>query len=335
MNSRQPIDPNPCPSEIPSGELPAATALQAYTCRISGLTVRAEMELPGVVPVPVAAGQEDVRVRLRPVPEHLDEATTQGPVWELNARSFLLRLPGIGRFLASDGNTLDMAPEAGTDPADAMPFLLGTGFGALLLQRGEMVLHAAAVAVDGQAYVFCGPSGIGKSSLVAALCAAGCHFVSDDVSAIGVDGHGRPMIWPDGRRLKLFEQSIAHLGLAGRERGAVRSGIGKHYVEPPGPEAGAAVPLGAIYILRDQRLPNEPEFERLSVLDGAQTLLNQSYRLRLALAMAKRRQVAVTAAILRHAPVFHLTRQRDLGRLDATVAALRARWRGLAPDPAC
>jgi len=313
--------------------------LTSYTCRISGLSIISEMEVPGVAPVPVPAGSEDVRIRRRPVPEYLKEATTRGPVWELDERRFLLRLPGIGRFLASDGHTLDMDPDPGTDPKDAMPFLLGTGFGALLLQRGGLVLHAASVAVDGRAYVFCGRSGIGKSTLAAALCNAGCLFVNDDVCAVGSNETCTPVLWPDGRQLKLFEESIARLDLDSRRRGVVRAGTGKHYVEPPlakkgGLGADVPVPLAAVYVLRDQTLPNEGGIEQLSPLNGAQALLNESYRPRLDLAMARgSRQVAVTAAILGHAPIFRLTRPRDLRGLADTAAELKAHWRGLAGNP--
>ncbi|WP_448192477.1 hypothetical protein [Azospirillum sp. sgz301742] len=301
------------------------------TYRIAGLTVAAEMELPGVVPLTAPPGEVDVHIRRRPVPDRLEGATIHGPVWEMEGRRFLLRLPAIGRFLAEDGRTLDMEPAPGTDPADAMPFLMGTGFGILLHQRGGMVLHAASVAAEGQAYAICGRSGAGKSTLVAALCQAGCNFVSDDVSAIALDDGGRPVLWPDGRQFKLFEESIAFCDLEEQRRGAVRTGIGKHYVEPPGPAGDGPVPLAAIYILRDQKPPLHAGIERLPPLDAAQALLNESYRPRMVLAMAKTsRQVAMTAAILRHVPVFHLTRPRDLDRLADTVTAVQAHWRGLA-----
>jgi hypothetical protein len=304
---------------------------QMYTYRISGLTVRAEMELPGVSPAP--ADNVDVHIRQRPVPEFLEEPTMHGTVWELNERNFLLRLPDIGRFLACGGHTLDVEPAEGTNLADAMPFLLGTGFGALLLQRGGLVLHAASVATGGRAYVFCGQSGMGKSTLAAALCRAGCRFVNDDICAVGADETGRPVLWPDGRRLKLFENSIAYLNLDAQRREVVRAGIGKHYVEPPAPavsapDIGAAAKLAAIYILGDQTLPDEAGIEQLSPLNAAQALLDQSYRRRLAMAR-RNREVAATAAILRHVPVFHLTRRRGLDRLADTVNDLQAHWREL------
>lgn len=300
--------------------------------RICGLLIGAELEWPGAIPWPAPDGAEpDVLVRLRPVPEQLEAPTRRGPVWQLDGRRFLLTLPGIGRFLAEDGRILDMEPAPGIDPADALPFLTGTCFGALLHQRGAMVLHASTVEVDGRAIAVCGPSGTGKSSLAAALCAAGCRFVGDDIAAVSLDGAGQPVVWPDGRMLKLSDDSIARCGLEERKRGAVRSGIAKFYVAPAAPGAEEPVPLGGIYVVRDLAPPRHEGFEQLRPIDAAQSLLHQGHRPRLSLAMAlarTSRQVELTAAILRHVPVFHLTRRRELDLLPKTARDVLAHWRG-------
>lgn len=299
--------------------------------RIGGLTVAADMELPGVAEVTIPAGTEQVRVRQRPVPEALLNATTRGAIWEMDESQFLLRLPGIGRFLVDGGHTLDVETAPGTDPADAMPFVLGTAFGALLHQRGRFVLHASSVASDGLAYAICGPSGIGKSTLAAALCRAGCRFVSDDVSVIELTETGRPLLWPDGRRLKLFAESIELFDLAAAQRGAVRCRVGKHYVDPPNSAIESAAPLAGIYILQDQVSPLQGGIERLPILEAAQELLNQSYRPGLVLAMRKQgNQAPMTMAILRHVPVFRLRRPRDPDRLPEVVDQLQSFWKGTA-----
>lgn len=299
--------------------------------RISGLVVGVEMEWPGAIPWPAPQLTEpDILVRLCPVPEHLNAPTRRGPTWELDAKSFLLTLPGIGRFLAEDGRVLHMDPAPGTDPADALPFLTGTCFGALLHQRGAMVLHASTVEMDGRAIAICGPSGAGKSSLAAALCAAGGRFIGDDIAAIGRDDNGHPTVWPDGRLLKLAEDSIARCGLEEQRHGAVRSGIGKFYVAPAKPGTDTPLPLGAIYVLRDAPPSRAEGIERLGAIDSAQALLEQSHRPRLSLAMAQARssrQVELTAAIIRHVPVFHLIRRRDLDLLAHTADMLRSHWR--------
>jgi hypothetical protein len=97
--------------------------------------------------------------------------------------------------------------------------------------------------------------------------------------------------------------------------------------DPPGIGTEGPVPLAAIYILRDRTLPSQPGIEALSPLNAAQSLLIESYRPRLAMAMARRsRQVAITAAILNRNSVFRLTRPRGLELLCGTAAELRAHW---------
>ncbi|MGE5477124.1 MAG: hypothetical protein ACM3Q1_10745 [Bacteroidales bacterium] len=303
------------------------------TYRISSLTVSSEVGLPGAVPLSAESAAPDVVVRLRPVPEHLERTTQQGPNWEVADGHFLLRLPAIGRFLASGGRFLDMQPNPGTDPTDALPFLMGTCFGALLHQRGTMVLHAATVSRDGRAYAVCGPSGAGKSTMAAALNQGGCDFIGDDIAVVDLDGNGRPQVWPDGRRLKLFDDSIHQCGLHEGRGDPVRVGIPKYFVDPVRPGPDAPVPLAAIYVMQAVKAPQPEEIVRLPPIDAAQTLLNQSYRPRLSLAFAAiqgSRQVELTAAILRHVPVFRLDRRLNLERLAHTAETLQTHWRSLA-----
>jgi len=57
-----------------------------------------------------------------------------------------------------------------------------------LLERGAVLLHSAAVVRRGAAYVFFGPSGVGKSTLSHACAAAGDVVISDDLNAIVPEG---------------------------------------------------------------------------------------------------------------------------------------------------
>lgn len=298
---------------------------------IAGLSVASEMALPGVMEG--MPGTPDVEIRLEPVPSRLAEPSVSGPNWEIDASGFLLRLPAIGRLLAREGRQLAIEPDPGVEPRDMLAFALGTGLGALLYQRGITVLHASAVARDDQAFAFCGPSGIGKSTLAAALCKAGCRFVSDDVSAIRLNAEGRPLLWPDARQLKLFDAGLAAAGISQGRHGAVRSDIEKYYVDPPGLVASQAVPLRAIYVLaRDQRLET-PRFERSKGLNAALVLQRNGYRPRLALSLARAgNPVAVTAAILRRVPVFHLTRPDRPKLVPQVVEALHRHWETLAGE---
>jgi hypothetical protein len=67
------------------------------------------------------------------------------------------------------------------DPGLIPIFLEGNILAHALAADGFLALHASAVEVDGRALAIIGPSGMGKSTLAALLCAAGAALVADDV----------------------------------------------------------------------------------------------------------------------------------------------------------
>jgi hypothetical protein len=293
--------------------------------RISGLTVAATMPLPGVASTEAGAHEVDVRIACAPTPERLERATSRQALWEVDERRFLWRLPEIGRFLATGGVSLDVEPASDATVRDVLPFLLGTGMGAVLYQRGRLPLHASAVSIEGRAIILCGHTGVGKSTLAAALCAAGCALLCDDVAALDVDAAGRVVVWPDGRSLKLLDASIARLNLHDAREEEVRAGTGKHYVTPRHRPPEGAARVHAVYVLNDGAPADAPNVTPTSALEAAQVLLNYSYRQRLGLASARTRSpVPHTAALLRQARVARFTRPRELARLEESVAALLA-----------
>ncbi|MFD1626873.1 hypothetical protein [Azospirillum griseum] len=300
---------------------------QSYRYRMSGLTVASEIPLPGAVPqaaddaVPV-----DAVFRLGDVPERLDNPHHFGPEWFADDQQFLLNLPDVGRFTAINGREIVISPAPGMTVRDALPFVVGTTFSALLYQRGGWLLHASAVVHRGRAFAFCGDSGAGKSTLAAALCRIGCDFVTDDVCAVDHPTGSAPLVRPDGRMLRLFPDSIRRAGLEDAVGSPVRMSIDKFHVTPP-TQAPDAAPLAAIYLLGDASPARPPGIEELSGANAAQALLRFSYRRRLALAYAGQGRLALrTAALLAHVKVHRLIRQRDLARIEETVAALQVHW---------
>lgn len=296
--------------------------------RLAALTVAVDIPLLGVTaPAPASSGI-DVRVRLRPTPLTLEGGRAVGTTCESDGRRLLCRLPGIGRFLSTDGNTLDLEPDTGVTASDLMALALGTGWGALLHQRGLFPMRAAAIAIDGRAVIICGGGGAGKSTLAAALAQSGATVLCDDVAALGIDSHGAPQLRPERRCVQLAARAIDQLQLSADVLGEVRSGINKHYVRTD--DAGEIMPsVAAIYVLQDAAAPNaEPQLERLSDLTAAQILLTHAYRRRLALEPAwADAWLAMTACIVRHVPTSVLSRPRDLTRIRETAAFVLAQPR--------
>ncbi len=293
--------------------------------QVSGLSVESEIELPGLIAA--AAGRPpEATIRRGPVPDSLPGATALGPTWQIAGKQFLMRIPDIARFLLKNGNEIVFAAESDARAADIPVFLIGTVFGILLHQREQIVLHASAVRVNGRAVLFCGASGAGKSTMAAALAQRGYPLVTDDVCTLTIDGHGAPLVHPDGRQLKLWAQAIDRLDLAQRRGERVRSSLEKFYVAPS--EAFTEpLPLGAVYALREARPPHAPGIERPNVVDAALLLRRNAYRPLLVRRMdQKANYFRAASAIANVAGIFYLTRELDFAKMPEVTSWLEAHW---------
>jgi hypothetical protein len=292
--------------------------------RVSGLSVCSEIALPGLITTAERTGPADVTMRRQPVPVALAGAPEQGPTWQMEGDRFLLRIPGVVRFLLTGGREVAFELEGDTALDDAAVFLTGTAIGILLHQRGQMALHASAIAVNGKAVVFCGPSGSGKSTIAAALVQRGHALVTDDLCSIDVAGP--PMVHSDGRQLKLWRQAIDELDLEATRGASVRRRLQKYYVES-GATANRALPIGAVYVLREARPPHAPGIERPNVVDAALLLRRNAYRPRLVNCLDQKADYfRGAAAIADTAGIFTLTRELDYAGMAQVIGWLEEHW---------
>jgi hypothetical protein len=100
---------------------------------------------------------------------------------------FVVAENGAGLFASSDAKTAAQTLESRVHLQVAA------------LTDQAVFVHAGVVAWHGRALILPGPSHSGKSSLVAALIAAGATYYSDEYAVIGLDGR----IYPFPRRLRL------------------------------------------------------------------------------------------------------------------------------------
>ena len=100
------------------------------------------------------------------------------------AGEFLLSEEGIGTFAVRHGREVIVDPAPGIDESRLRLSILRWVFSAILHQRGLLLLHGSAVAVNGRVAAFLGRRGSGKSTLASALYARGHSFVADDLLAV-------------------------------------------------------------------------------------------------------------------------------------------------------
>lgn len=224
--------------------------------------------------------------------------------YELDDGSCLLQMPPTGSFL--------LEPAAGrivVDPTDEDAELrehriASSAICTLLSLRGDLVLHAAAVDVQGRAVVFCGPSLRGKSTLARALGEAGHRLLGEDGIAIELDGR-EPMAFPGARGVRVRS----------------RDGEGRNRTDllpdPGGDEPGPR-PVAAIVLLgeRGERLTVDPLEPARALALLTPNLVHSGGRKAIGSAFAN------LATLLGSVPAFVASLPDDLGALVTSVQGL-------------
>jgi hypothetical protein len=186
-----------------------------YRYTRGGLLIESDWPLRGVAAAaPALAGLGYFSIRRGAVPDLLPGGVVVDSITQAAPGQLLLVHPKAGRFLARAGGEILVEP-VGEDLGDLETFILGSGFAAICIQKGLVVLHASAIEVDGCAIAFAGASGAGKSTLLGALVAAGYAPIADDLSLIQFNTDLRPHIFPAVGYLRLWPDSVNALGLGG------------------------------------------------------------------------------------------------------------------------
>jgi hypothetical protein len=241
--------------------------------RSFGMNIRSEVPLPELDP---ADGEPDVEICLGRVPEQLDNPSVVGVRYQAKLGALLLKVDGIARYLVLDSTRIVVDACEGATPEEVRLFLLGSAFGALLIQRGSLPLHGSSLVHDGEAALFLGASGQGKSSLAAVLNVRGYQLISDDIAAISTDS-GRPCVLPSGRNVKVWRDTLELLGISSTGLRRVRPQLEKYYLPSAGPFHPDAKPVKRVYVLSSA---NSPAIEIVKVkgMEKMECVVKNTYR---------------------------------------------------------
>lgn len=178
-----------------------------------GLRIRSEVAIPDFIE---EHGEDyDVAIRLKTdstLSDYLPEEVTEKPLYlKLTRESALFYAKGMGIFLVEGGCHVTIICEPSAPESLLRFYLVGTIMGIVLYQRGLFVLHASAVAVEGEAVLFLGASGEGKSSTAAAFHHHCYRAITDDVAPVNM-GSPLPTVAPGFPQIKLSLEVATALG---------------------------------------------------------------------------------------------------------------------------
>ena len=284
-----------------------------------GLHVRSPIVLP-FAPLPGRpGGAPDVVLRFGPTPATLPAPVLTrkkpGRQWEAAPGMFVMNVDGEARYLVTGGRDILVEPRGGSD-SDFAASLTGSVFTALLQQRGVMTFHASAIETRAGAVLFAGPSGIGKSSLAAALVERGHTMLTDDVTGVVLDAAGHPVALPAFPVARLWADAVYALDWRGRTRGRVRESVEKYSVPV---ERFRAAPLAvrAVCILAFHDRDGI-EVERLRVSGTFQHMSKNTYRRAFLNGLGQRPvHFRTLVAMAKRVPVLRMVRPAHPFRLDA------------------
>jgi hypothetical protein len=165
--------------------------------RAHGLLIASDVPLPLPVSDPGVPDLTLYRAASRAVPHERPPgerlAETARPDMTLfytlaRSSSVILRYPGLCDFVGDASfSTIAVHLHPGADEKLLPVLIAGALLATHLMLRHELVLHASAVSYGDVAVAFVGKSGMGKSTLATALCAAGHALVSDDLLRVEPD----------------------------------------------------------------------------------------------------------------------------------------------------
>jgi hypothetical protein len=284
-----------------------------------GLGIKSDLPLPEL-----DVGTEnkvDVVIRLGQGGRVKPGTSSGGFACEVNDSEACLVWDLIGTFRVCGGTEIIIEPRPGVEEDLVRAPLLGLVLAMLLYQRGLLVLHASAVALEPGAVTFLGGNGRGKSTMAASLHQRGHSLVADDVVALDFKDTGEVMILPGFPRFKLWPDVISGLGHDPDDSPHVYSLVDKRSCRVTSRFVRQPVPLKRIYVLDSG---SNPRVQSLRLPAAVFQLLRHVYPARLGPQLpqeADEFHLLKCAALAKNVSVDRLVRPKSLELLP-TVSKL-------------
>lgn len=152
-----------------------------------GVGIHSEIEIPEFISIPTKSDVTIAIDRDCSIADYLPEsAIEQSWAMHLTREKAIVYVRDTGVFLINNGDKIVFIPAPDALEQVTRFYIVGTVMSILLYQRQFLVLHGSVIDLDGEAVIFLGNSGDGKSSTAAALHSQGFNLVNDDVAPITI-----------------------------------------------------------------------------------------------------------------------------------------------------
>ncbi|WP_246229519.1 serine kinase [Mucilaginibacter humi] len=232
--------------------------------------------------MPADFDKPDLTITLGSVPERLhgDDVVNKVRV-SMSPTEYLQKVINVASYYVANGNEIRIDPNPAADEKSVRLFLLSNAMAAALHQRNLIPLHASAIFHEDGIVLFCGPSGVGKSTTVTALQAKGYKVFSDDVCVLkpSVNNPDLIMAVPSYPMMKLWIDSFNKTGvqMAGEED-RIRPHLAKYARFYHDEYEIAPRPIKRVFMLDSGSLEQRAIIKEMSTIESFSALQRNTYR---------------------------------------------------------
>ena len=218
-------------------------------------------------------------------------------------------------FRVRKGAEIIVNPKVKIDLIFLRYLILGQGIGTLLMQRGNLVLHASSVNMGGEAVVFIGLCGYGKSTIATALNQRGYSFITDDVLRIEFQDNKKTLAFPSYPASKLWNDTITNLNHEKVSFINIHPDVEKfsfninNFSKKP-------LPIKTIYVLENSK---KNEIISLKSQEALMALIKNSYAMFLFDIKNKSRNLFQCAKLANNVPIKYLKRRESLKEIQLLI----------------
>ncbi len=279
-----------------------------------GLAIESDVTLSVLLPSDSPQSDVDI-VRGEVSPNGLKNPVVVRPRGQSAPSELWFEVPGVARFYVTDGQHICYEPEEDCDNQSLQLYLLGSCMGAILHQRGRIVLHGNALRSGDSAIVFAGVSGQGKSTLAGAFFQRGYEVLADDLAAVDENFDVHPA-YP---QLKVWHDTANKLGIESTSLSRIRHQIQKYAYPLEQGFCQEKLPIKAIYILNSHN-EDRVDIRRVSGMQKFSLLKEHTYRFgHLEGFGLMTRHLKLCAQLAGHVDVFEIYRPSSGFKLDELV----------------
>ncbi|MBT2657071.1 aldolase [Bacillus sp. ISL-18] len=222
------------------------------TYKAFGFSIISQIPLPELEAIDFTNLESvDIEVKFVDLTTKWSEMSDDRNTFVIKSNFVLFQVPDVAIFSVQGGTTILVSPLKENKEDVMRLYILGTCFGAILMQRKVLPLHGSAVVINGKAYAFVGDSGAGKSTIASAFLNQGYQLLSDDVIAISFPLEDSiPYVIPSYPQQKLWKDSLEILGMERNNYQPIYGRENKYCIPISTQFFSEEIPLGGIFELK-------------------------------------------------------------------------------------